>query len=720
MKKFLTVFVVIILFLCPRLHADEGMWLPVLLGDYAEAEMQRLGMKITAKDIYDINQPSLKDAVVLFGGGCTAEIISDEGLLLTNHHCGYSAIQAHSSMENNYLNNGFWAQNHDEELLNPTLKISILLSMEDVTQRVFEGLRENMSVSEKNALIEARIAAIEKEAKQDNCIAKVRPFYYGNQYFLIISEVFSDIRLVGAPPNSIGKFGGDTDNWMWPRHTADFSLFRIYADKDNKPADYSKDNVPYKPRKSLTISLKGVKEGDFTFVFGYPGTTQEYLTSWGVEMTADYENPAIIEIRQKRLEIMDRYMSADKATFLHYTAKYNGISNYWKKMIGESGGIKRLDAVNKKRESEKLFAAWVNSSDETKKKYGTLLGDFETAYKKAVPLNLAADYFFEAGIGVDLVRYANGFNKLAEVSSKEGVTDSVINETISQYKKSAAGYFKNYNVNIDKEVMASLFHIWYAKLDSAWQPAIIYNTGKANNGDFSSFTQDIFTKSFMSSEEKVNAFLDGYSAKKVKKLNADPALVLARELYNFYREKISPDLTKVDAQIEDLYNIYMNALMEMQTEKHFYPDANSTLRVAYGTVQGFKPRDGVKYDYFTTLEGIIMKEDSSVYDYVVDNKLKALYKSKDYGRYADADGNMHTCFIATNHTTGGNSGSPVLNAYGQLVGINFDRVWEGTMSDLMFEPEHCRNISLDIRYCLFLIDKYAGAGYLIDEMNIAE
>jgi hypothetical protein len=721
MKRLFILTFVCTLFFNAAVKADEGMWLPMLLGDYAEAEMQRLGMKITADDIYNVNQPSLKDAVAMFGGGCTAEIISDKGLVLTNHHCGLSAIQGHSTIQTNYLINGFWARNFSEELSNPGLKMTFLVRMEDVTAAVLKDVVDNMDEYKRASVIEANIASIESNAvKGTKYQAKVKPFYYGNQYILIVSQTFSDIRLVAAPPYRIGSFGGDTDNWIWPRHTGDFAMFRIYAGADNQPADYSSTNVPYVPKKHLKISAKGVKEGDFTMVLGYPGTTQEYLTSFGVEMVAAVENPAMIRIREKRMEIMNRYMKDSKYTMIQYTAKYQGVSNYWKKMIGETNGVKRMDAINKKRELEKQFQDWANSSDVNKQKYGTLLAEFADAYKKATPLNLAFDYLYEAGIGVEIVKYANNYTKLSDLSKKANVTEKEIQDAVNGFKLGAKGYFKNYNVGLDRDMMAALFRIWYLNLDPVWQPDIIYSNGAKTKGDFNKFADHLFANSFMTSEEKVNEFLDNYSAKDVKKLDADPALKLAREIYGFYNKKIYPELSLVESHIEGLYSVYMKGLMEMMPAHKFYPDANSTLRVAYGTVGGFKPRDGLDYHYFTSLEGVIEKEDSLVHDYEVDDKLKQLYYTKDYGRWGDKDGSMHICFIASNHTTGGNSGSPVLDANGNLIGVNFDRVWEGTMSDLVFDPRQCRNITLDIRYVLFIIDKYADADYLIDEMDIVE
>lgn len=721
MKRLLVALLVLFYASLSAVRADEGMWLPILLSDHPEAEMKRLGMRITAQDIYDINKPSLKDAVAMFGGGCTAEVISDKGLVLTNHHCGLSAIQSHSSVQFNYLINGFWARNNGEELENKGLKMTFLVRMEEVTDRVFAGIVANMDDFKRQSLLDANIAAIEKEAMAGNKFeAKVKPFYHGNQYFLIVSQVFRDVRLVAAPPQRIGSFGGDTDNWIWPRHTGDFSIFRIYADANNEPADYSTSNVPYQPKKHLKISTRGVREGDFTMVLGYPGTTQEYLTSWGVEMVAAIENPAMIRIRAKRMEIMNRYMKDSKFTLLQYTSKYEGVSNYWKKMIGETNGVKRLDAINQKRAFEKRFTEWVNSTPELSARYGTLLSEFEEAYKKATPLNLAFDYIYEAGIGVEIVKFAYNYVQLSDLSKKANVTEAEVAELVTKLQNGAKGFFKNYNVGLDRDVMAALFRIWYLNLDPAWQPDVIYTNGAKTKGDFNKFADHVYGNSVFSSEERLMKFLSEYTIKSVKKLDADPALKLSREIYGYYYKRVYPELSLTESHIEDLYGIYMKALLEMEPGRKFYPDANSTLRISYGTVGGFIPRDGLDYTYYTTLDGVIEKEDSLVHDYEVDERMKELHRTRDYGRWAYDDGKIHVCFIASNHTTGGNSGSPVLDADGNLIGLNFDRVWEGTMSDIVYDPKQCRNIALDIRYVLFIIDKYADADYLIDEMELIE
>jgi len=718
MKKILSSFL-ILFSICFHSLADEGMWIPILLSQGPEAEMKRLGMKISAEDIFSLNKPSMKDAICLFGGGCTAEIVSDKGLILTNHHCGYSAIQAHSSVEQDYLTKGFWAQSFEEELSNPKLQVSILTYMEDVTSRVLKNIPDNISTEKRKALIELQVDAIIKENTKDNTYeVAVEPFYYGNQYILIISRIYKDVRLVGAPPSGIGKFGGDTDNWVWPRHTGDFSVFRIYVDKENKPAEYAKDNIPYTPSYHLTISLKGVKPGDFTFVFGYPGTTNEYLVSYAVDRIANYENPAAIKIRGKKLEVIRKYMEQSNKTRIQYSSKYFGIENYYKKMIGESKGVKRTNIIAEKQDLEKKFTAWANADPDRQKKYGKLMEQFEELYKKYGTYNLAAEYIYEAGLGMEIIRYAASYENLIKISFNKKQNDDEINKNLERLKASSESFFKNYDSRIDHELMSSLLDIYYNGLDKSMIPAEIVRAGEAYNGNFEKYSSDLFKRSFMVDGDKVKEFLKNYKPSKAKEIEKDPAYMLAISIYEFYRNNLYSKSEEFQAKADELYRIYMQGLMEMMPEKKFYPDANSTLRVAYGQVAGFEPRDAVEYNYFTTLKGVIEKEDPTIYDYTIDNKLNDLYTNKDYGIYADKDGSMHVAFIATNHTTGGNSGSPVLNADGHLIGINFDRVWEGTMSDIVFEPAMCRNISLDIRYCLFIIDKYAGAHRLIDEMTL--
>lgn len=719
MKRILLFFT--ILLLSARLSfAGEGMWLPFLLEQLNEPEMKSMGMRISAEDIYSINKSSLKDAILLFGGGCTAEIVSDQGLVLTNHHCGYGQIQRHSSLEQDYLTDGFWAMNKSEELPNPGLSVTLLIRMEDVTQKALAGVKDGVSEKEREALIKTNISEIEKAAVEGStCGAKVKPFYYGNEYYLFVTQTFKDVRLVGAPPSNIGKFGGDTDNWMWPRHTGDFSIFRIYVDKNNEPAEYSPDNVPYKPKYHLPVSLKGVEKGDFTFVFGYPGRTQEYLPSFAVEMITGHENPVAIRLREKRLDIFDNFMQTSDLVRIQYSAKHAGVANYWKKMIGENKGINKLDAIEKKQALELEFIKWVGSDDARNLKYGQLIPAFEKTYKELLPYNVTETYLIEGGLGVEAFTYAYRFNKLVKMSKDKTAASDEFEKMKVQLADAVSGYFKNYCQPLDKKVFAVLMSDWFANQPADQIPAMLRKE-RMKYDNFDQWADELYSKSAFTDSVKVRELLNNYKAKNYKKILDDPLFVLASSVYDYYLTEVFPVATTLNNKLDSLQRIYMTGLMEFQSDRRFYPDANSTLRVAYGKVDDFYPRDGVKYNYFTTLEGIMEKEDPDIYDYIVEPKLKQLYEAKDYGPYSATDGTMHVGFIATNHTTGGNSGSPVLNADGQLVGINFDRNWEGTMSDLMYDPEQCRNISLDIRYCLFIIDKFAGAKHLVDEMTLAK
>ena len=701
-----------------HVRADEGMWIPLLLEKMNESDMQQMGLKLSAEDIYSINKSSLKDAICLFGGGCTAEVVSEQGLIFTNHHCGHSAIQQHSSLEHNYLEDGFWANSFEEELPNPSLSVTFLIRMEDVTTKVLEGVLPSMTEKERKDIIYNNIEKIEEESVKNTFYkASIKPFYYGNEYYLFITETFNDVRLVGTPPDAIGGFGGDTDNWMWPRHTGDFSVFRIYADKNNQPAAYSKENIPYKPKKSLPISIKGVKENDFTMVYGYPGTTKQYLTSHAVNLAGNIQNPVKINIRNQKLEIMDAAMENDPLIKIQYASKQAGIANAWKKWTGESKGLKKMDAIQVKENLEKKFMEWANTDASRKIKYGKLLETFKSVYTEMTPILLANDYFGEAGASLEMIRYAWGFNNIISKCKDTSITDAEFFKLIEQYKTNASSFFKNIHIPTDKKIFIASMQIYYANVDDVYKPEIFHVIKTKFKGDISKYAEYLYTNSMMVSEEKAKTLLSGLKRNKTKAITEDPFFKLAKSLYENYYVNILPFLSNYNEQLDSLYRIYVTGLREMMPQKNFYPDANLTLRLTYGKVKSYKPQDGVKYNYYTTLEGMMMKEDSTISDYQIPEKLKELYLKKDYGRYA-SDSTLHVAFIGTNHTSGGNSGSPVLNAEGKLIGLNFDRAWEGTMSDLMYNPDQCRNITLDIRYVLFIIEKYAGATRLIDELNI--
>jgi len=703
------------------LIADEGMWIPMLLEKLNIRKMQDMGLKLTAEEIYNVNNASLKDAIVQFGGGCTAEIVSPRGLILTNHHCGFGSIQRQSSMEHDYMTNGFWAASPEEELPNPGLTVTLLIRMEDVTEKVLEGTADQMSQPERAQKIKQNIDVIEKEAGMEpNFEVKVKSFFYGNQYFLIVSEVFKDIRLAGAPPSNIGSFGGDTDNWIWPRHTGDFSIFRIYAGKDNKPAEYSKENVPYMPKNYLRISLKGYQKGDFTFVFGYPANSREYLPADAVELIAFKENPLRIGLREKRLDIIHETMDSSRRVRIQYAGKAAGIANGWKKMIGETRGIKRLDGIEKKCEFEKKFQSWAESDPNRNISYGWLLPAFKNLYAEYLPVDLSSLYITEAAFAIELIRYVNNFEKLVKISQDKTVKEEDLKKLLASTARTTRDFFKNYQKDIDKKIMVTMLGEMGKNMNLIYLPEIFQSISKRYHGNYEYYADALFYHSLLADSCSVFAFLKSFKPSKIKKLQKDPAYRLSQSIYKSYQQQLQPALTRFNLRIDSLQRIYMAGQIEMQKSKVLYPDANSTLRIAFGKVDDLSPSDGINYNYFTTLAGVMQKEDSTIYDYVVDPRLKELYKNNEFGRYADKDGTIHTAFISSNHTSGGNSGSPVLNEDGNMIGINFDRNWEGTQSDLMYDPLQCRNISLDIRYCLFIIDKLGGAKWLIDEMKIME
>jgi hypothetical protein len=693
--------------------ADEGMWIPSLIGEQKLDDMRRRGLKLSAEDLYSINASSLKDAIVMFGRGCTGAIVSDQGLLLTNHHCGSGAIQRHSAIEHDYLTDGFWAMNPGEELPNPGLTVTLLVRMDDVSERVLESVKDGMTEAERLVAVAEAAKAIVKEATEGtHYTAEVKPLFGGNQYFLYVNEVFSDVRLVGAPPAAIGNFGGDTDNWMWPRHTGDFSVFRIYADSNNLPASYSVRNRPYRPKRALEISLAGVDKGDFTMVYGYPASTRLYLPGDMVSMIAYETNPARIAVRREKLDIMGAAMNADPKVRIQYASKYQGVANAWKKWIGESRGLDRFDAVEKKKAFEAEFTRWAQG----KPGYSAILPAFQTAVEEMRPVQAWIDLFTETFWSLDLPRYAASFRTLAGMKdpSKED-----LQKELSKLKAAAAGFFKDYHLPTDRKLMTAMLTHFREHAGEGGLPGVYAEIDSKFGGDVEAYTSWLYSKSLLVREESVMAFLDGYKTSHAKKLTNDPVYRLMSDFRDKYQDEYAGRYEKLITRHDSLQRVYIRSVLEMQSGRELPADANSTLRISYGVVNDYFPRDAVFYDYQTTLTGIMEKDDPAVYDYRVPDRLKELYKTGDFGRYGQG-GVMYTCFTAANHTTGGNSGSPVLDAEGRLLGLNFDRNWEGTMSDIMYDPDMCRNIVVDIRYCLFIMDKYAGAGHLVGEMKLVE
>ena len=702
-------------------RADEGMWLPSLIENRI-ADMHEKGFRLSAKDIYSINQASLKDAVVLFGRGCTGELISPEGLLLTNHHCGYGQIQQHSSVEHDYLRDGFWAMSRSEELPNKGLTVSFLERMEDVTPIILKGYTSDMTEDERVALVKKNSAALIEEAVKDGSglRAKVEALYYGNQYFLFLYREYSDIRLVGAPPSSIGKFGGDTDNWMWPRHTGDFSIFRIYADKDNNPAAYSPDNVPYKPKKYFHISAKGVQEGDFTFIYGFPGRTQEYIHSEGVRYIEEIGDPHKIALRTLRLDIMSKHQEQSQKVRIQYSSKHANVANAWKKWQGEVKGIRKMKTVATKQAYEKKFAQWAVGTE-----YEGLTDKIAAIYAELEPYTFAADYYTETVRTVELANFAMSFARLYKEVDGAWTFDSAKAEELAE------SFFKDYYLPIDKEAFVAVMNEFEKNVPCGSKPAFQKDM-MAKYGSAEAWAEDIFENSLFSDIIEVLLMTaDGKTAEQLQadreKVMADPAFVFFNEFLKWYHADILPHTTRLNQDLQLAYRDYMRGQMAFAESTDgaaglaaFYPDANLTLRVAYGHIKGYSPADGVYYTPSSTIKGIMEKDNPEIFDYNIPQTLRDIYATKDYGRWADATGEVPVCFIATNHTTGGNSGSPVINADGNLIGLNFDRVLEGTMSDIVFDPDICRNISLDVRYVLFTIEKIGGAGYLLDEMTIIE
>ena len=714
MKRYLKL--LLFLLLTQIAFANEGMWLPQLLGQLNEKEMKSLGMKISASDIYDINKGSLKDAIVSFGGFCTGEVISDRGLVLTNHHCGFDAVQNHSTLEHNYLRDGFWAKTYSEEMPNPGLFVTFIVRIDDITREVLKGVNDSMSEKERQSAIDININEARKTAKKETSQESlVRSFFDGNKYYLFVTETYRDVRLVGAPPSSIGNFGKDTDNWMWPRHTGDFSMFRIYAGSDNKPADYSPNNVPYKPKRSLSISLNGVKEGDFTMVFGFPGRTFEYLPASAVEQIVTINDPAKIIIREKALAIIDEDMRKSEEVKIQYAAKYAGIQNAYKKWQGEVLGINRTKALDRKRSLEAEFQKRVDANQRWKKLYGSVLSDLNTAYGELKPLGFARDYYSEVMNRLELFTVAREIYNLHQTKEKHG--EKAFTDALPGTKQRLRDFYKEYNANVDKRLFAALMQLFVTNQDkNQLAPELIRYLDKVN-WNYQKLADTVYDDTELDNAEKSLDRLEKDPMQMIEDIRTDKVNLLLLDINNTYNKNVASDLSGVQVRINQLQRTYTQAQIEVFKEKRFYPDANSTIRVSYGKVKRYEPRNAVTYNHYTYLDGVMEKYKPGDYEFDVPQKLIDLYNSKDFGKYG-SNGKMPVCFIADNHTTGGNSGSPALDANGNLIGLNFDRVWEGTMSDLNYDSSICRNIMIDLRYVLFIVDKYAGATNLIKEMKL--
>lgn len=714
MRKLLAILVILVTFSASQARADEGMWLLPLIEKLNIGTMTEMGLKLTAEDLYSINQASVKDAIVIFGGGCTAEIVSPHGLLLTNHHCGYGQIQNHSTVEHDYLNNGFWAMSKEEELPNPGLSVTFLVRIEDVTSRVLGKVNPDMTEAARREAIQAESAAITSEAtKGTHYNARVSSFYSGNQYFLLIYEVFSDVRLVGTPPNSIGKYGHDSDNWMWPRHTCDFSVFRVYMGPDGKPAQYSKDNVPLKPKHYLPVSIKNLQKNDFAMVMGYPGTTTRYMTSYEVDEAMKITNANRVKIRGARQEIWMKDMMADPKVNIQYASKYAGSSNYWKFSIGQNAGLTRLRTAEKKAAFEAEYMKWVNADPARKAKYGNALSLIENAVKGRAEKYNVSQYMREA-LSTELLGFAGQMTMLEEALVKKDAER--INGMTGRLKRSVENFYGDYNYPTDQKTTKAMLKLYRTDIDPKYWPSFYKLIDTKFKGNIDAFVDNIFAKSIFVSQEKLAAFLEAPSLKVLQK---DPAFIVAKSI-NEMNSTLMKDLQGFSADLSKGQRLYMAGVMEYQPDKTQYPDANSTMRLTYGKVLDYYPYDAVHYNWYTTLDGVVQKYKKGDYEFDLPQRLIDLNNKREYGRYGSPDGYMPVCFITNNDITGGNSGSPVINGNGELIGLAFDGNWEAMTGNIAFEPDLQRCINVDIRYVLWVIDIYSGAGYLLNEMDIRQ
>jgi hypothetical protein len=716
MKKLFAIVLILVIGFGFKVKADEGMWLLPLLEKLNMGKMTELGLKLSAEDIYSINKACLKDAVVSFGGFCTAEIVSPQGLILTNHHCGYGSIQEHSSVDHDYLRDGFWAKTKEEELPNPNLFVTFLIRIEDVTTQVLANVKPGMSETERMAAVNDARLGIESKVKEgNNYRAQVGSFYGGNYFYLLVYERYTDVRLVGTPPSSIGKFGFDTDNWEWPRHTGDFSVFRVYSGPDGKPAPFAKENIPLKPKYFLPVSLKERNIGDFAMILGYPGRTNRYMTSFEVNEQLQIVHPDRIKIRGIKQEIWMKDMLADQTVNIQYSEKYSVSSNYWKYSIGQKASLEKLNVKAKKEELESQFNKWVVATPERKAKYGEVLTMIKTSIEGRAEYFNSLQYLNECIQGCELFgsqRYVAGLIKALKSKDSQKIT-----EAVSAIKKITSDFYKDYNPSTDNKSMKAMLKLYRADVPAKFHPDFYANVvDKKYKGDIDKFVDDMFARSVFSSEAKSNAFLN---KPVLKTIETDPVYLTTTSVYQTLAD-ISKESSRFDAALATGKRLWMAALMEMAPEKTLYPDANSTMRLSYGTVQDYDPRDAVTYKYYTTLQGVVDKYKPGDYEFDLPKRLIDLNNKKEYGRYGSSKGYMPVCFLTTNDITGGNSGSPVMNGNGELIGLAFDGNWESMSGDIAYEPELQRTIVVDIRYVLWIMDIYAGAKNLVDEMTIVQ
>jgi hypothetical protein len=716
MKKILGILLIILLSAGFKVRADEGMWVLPLIEKLNVGKMTELGLKLTAEDIYSVNKACLKDAIVIFGGGCTGEIVSSQGLILTNHHCGYGSIQAHSTVDHDYLKDGFWAMTKEQELSNPNLSVTFLVRIEDVTDQMLANVKQGMSESERSSALNAARTAIEGKAREgNNYRSQVASFYGGNYFYLLVYERYTDVRLVGAPPSSIGKFGFDTDNWEWPRHTGDFSVFRVYSGPDGKPAPYSKENIPLKPKYWLSVSLKDLNKGDYAMILGYPGRTQRYYTSYEVDEILKITNPNRIKIRGIKQDIWMADMMADQKINIQYASKYSGSSNYWKYSIGQNNQLRNLNVIAKKQQIENQFNTWVNADADRKAKYGEALNLIKKSIEGRAEYQNTLQYLNECIQGCEILNYSQLGNSLL-TALKTGESDK-ITEATNRIKDNIGNIYKDYSAPTDQKSTKAMLKLYRSDVSVKYHPDF-YTTivDKKFKGDIDKFVDNMFAKSIFASEAKLNAFL---SKPVLKVLENDPVLLVSNSISKV-GQSVSAERGKFDSDLVTGQRLWVAALREMTPEKTLYPDANSTMRLTYGTIQDYDPKDAVTYKYYTTLQGVVDKFKPGDYEFDLPQRLIDLNNKKEFGRYASPKGYMPVCFLTTNDITGGNSGSPVLNANGHLIGLAFDGNWEAMSGDVYYEPELQRTIVVDIRYVLWTMDIYSGAKHLVDEMTVVE